>query len=101
EDAPAVRADDHVGLAWMNEDVVGAHGGIIVHELLPVLAAVERCVEAELGADEEEILVLRILLHDLNVAVGRQIVRDALERAAVIARDEEVRVQIVAAVAVY
>src|SRR6185312_7743757 len=39
-DAPPVRRDDDVALRRVDEDVVGAHRGIIVHELFPVLAGV-------------------------------------------------------------
>ncbi len=100
-DAASVRRHDQVAVARVHEDVVGAYGGIVGHELLPLLAAVERNVQAELGADVEQILVLRILADDLYVAERRQVARDALERRAVIARDEDVGLEIVVAVAVH
>ena len=45
-------------------------------------------------------MVLRIFANDLHVAVGRQVARDALERLPVVPRDEYVRLQVVAAMAV-
>ena len=45
-------------------------------------------------------VILRILAHDLQVAVRRQVARDILERLAVVARDEDVRMEIVAAMSV-
>ena len=71
----AVRRDDQIVVARMDQDVVDARGRQVVHELLPALAAVERDEQAELRADVEQILVLRILAHDLDVAERRQVAR--------------------------
>ena len=100
-DAAPMGGDDEISVARMDQDVVGAHRRIVVHELLPVPAAIERDEQPELGAHVEQILVLRILSDDLHVSVLRQVVRQRLECLAVIARDEHVGLQVVAAMAVH
>ncbi len=76
-DAAPVRRDDQVVVARMDQDVVDARRRKVVHELLPLLAAVERDEQPELGADVEQVPVLRILAHDLDVAERRQVAGDA------------------------
>src|ERR1051325_10325244 len=84
----------------MNENVIGPHGGIAIHERLPALSGVHRYKEDQLRAGEEKRFVLRILAHHLYVAARRQIAAHARERLAVVMGDEDVRMEIVRAVSV-
>ena len=99
--AATVCCDDQIVLARMDENVVGPHGRVVAHELLPLFAAGQRDEQSEFGSDVQEILVLRIFANHLYVPERRQIVRDALKGRAVVVRDEDVGLQIVAAVAVH
>src|SRR3954467_7289200 len=84
----------------MDDDLVDTYGGHPRHELLPALALVERYEETELRAGEQEIPILEILPHHVHVAVGRQIPRDRAPRLAKVAREVDVRAQVVIAVAI-
>ena len=64
---PCVPSDQIV-VARMDQDVVDAHGRQPVHEPLPRLAAVERDVDAVLGAEVQQVAVLRILADHVDVA---------------------------------
>ncbi len=99
--AAPVRRDDQIVVARMDQDVVRADRRVVVHELLPGLAAVERDGQPELRSHVEQVLVLRVLADDLDVAGLRQGARHALEGFAEVARDEHVGLQVVAAVIVH
>ena len=69
------------------------------HEPLPVLAAGQRDVERVLGAEIEEVAVLRILLDHVDVALG-QVGGDRGPRLPEVARHEHVGLVVVGAMAV-
>ncbi len=100
EDAAAVRRDNQIAVARMDQDVVGANRGVVVHELLPGLALVQRRVEPELGAGKEQVRVLRVFSHRLHVAVRGEITCQARPALSVIGGLENVRLEIIAAMTI-
>src|SRR5215468_990020 len=97
--AAPVRGRDQVVVARVDQQVVHTHGRQTGHELFPLGAAIDRNEDAELGSDKEQVLVLRVLADDVNVT-DRQVAYDRSPGRAVIAGDEEVRLQVVVAVVV-
>ncbi len=99
-DAASVRAGDQVVVARVDDEVVDGHGGQSVHEPVPGASAVERREQRELGAGEQQIGILQILLDDVHGLVLRHGGRQAGPGAAPVGRAEYVWAEVVAAVAV-
>src|SRR5688572_30473762 len=76
-DASAVRRENEIVLAWMNEDVVNGNVWQVLEiQRQPVFAAVVGSEESDLGSGVEQIRVLRILADNLHVSLGGQTARD-------------------------
>src|SRR5262245_9816633 len=95
-----MRGDDQVAVTRMDQDVISPDGRIVVHELLPATASVQRDKQTELRASEKQIQVFGILAHHLNIARRRQGSGNVLEGLAVVMGDENVWLEIVTAVTV-
>ena len=99
-DAAAVRRRDQVVVAGVDEQVVDRDRGQVEPERRPALAAVAAEEDAELGAQEEQVLGLEVLADDVDrLAVG-DAGRDRGPGLAVVRRLEDVDVEVVGAVAV-
>src|SRR5215831_2958851 len=96
----AMRADDQIVITWMDENVVDPNARHARHEFLVGLAAVERCVKSELSAYIQQVFVLRIFAHHVDVAPGRQVVGDIGKGRAVIAGHVQIRLQIIEPMAI-
>src|SRR5437773_12036017 len=83
----------------MNGYFVNSDGRQIVVELRPVGAAIKRCPQAELGAAEQQVLVLNVLAQAARRA-PRQIRAERAERLAKILADKNVGLVVVRAVSV-
>ena len=69
--AAAVRRGDEVVVAGVDEEVVEGDRGHVQAEVGPARARVAAVVDAELGAEEEQVLVDRVLADDVDgLAVG-------------------------------
>ena len=103
-DAAAVRGDDEVVVARLDDEVAhGDRGELVALEAGPGLAAVDRDPQAELGAEEQQVRLLRVFLDDVRVAADAACVLRRDERLpglAVVARHVEPRVVIAERVAV-
>jgi hypothetical protein len=65
-DAAAMRANNEIVLARMNDNVMDGHGGDVVLELRPYPACIGGVERAMLGADEEEIPISWMLPYHLH-----------------------------------
>ena len=96
---PCVATIRSLSRGWI-QDVVRAHGRVIVHEPLPGLPPSSEMNSPNSVPTNSRSLFFGSSRIDLHVAVGGQVARDALEGLAVVARDEDVRMQVVAAMSV-
>ncbi len=100
-DGPAVRARDQIHLPGMLHDIVDGHRRKrFTIELHPVLAAIDRDVGRPLRAHIEHVRTPVILANDLHRAAGRKIADDGYKAAARVGRHHQVRLHVVAAMAV-
>src|SRR5947207_116144 len=100
-EAAAIAGDDQIAVARMHENVVRANGRISVHERLPLLAGVHGNEKPEFRSRIQELPILRVFAYYLDVTARRKGARDAGEGPAVVPRDEDIRLEIVGAMAVH
>ena len=85
----------------MDENVIRPNGRVVVHELLPARAPIQRYKQAELRANVEQIAILGVFANHLQISVARQVRRNAAECLPVVVRNERIRLEVIAAVAVH
>ncbi len=101
EEAAAVGRDEQVVELGLEDDVVDRRRGEVGEgEFPPGRSAVATHIEAELGADVEDVGIEAVLADHPDPALARQAVRDPAPRPAEVLGDEQPGAQVVEHVAV-
>ena len=101
-DRASMRARNQLVVTRMDLQVVHRHRGQAGHELLPARASIHRHERTDVGTKEQQVRVHGILpdhVHEIRTA-RRQRAREARERAAEIARRDDVRREVTATMVV-
>ena len=101
-DGASVRAGNELAITRMNNQIMHRCCGQTTHEALPRLPAIDRHIHPNVGADKQQIAILRVFTNDVHEVglTGRQIVHNGRERLTEVGGGEYVRIEVVAPVIV-